>query len=86
MVTNGSEKVFASATGTVRRYIIDQAGQRVPVRISAIFVPELGRSIFCSAKAMQSGISTILETGTLHLQFDSNTSLPLTQHPEDKGV
>ena len=35
---------------------------------------------------MQSGVSTILETGNPHLQFDSSTSLPLTQHPEDKGV
>ena len=35
---------------------------------------------------MQSGVSTVLETGNPHLQFDSRTSVPLTQHPEDKGV
>ena len=30
--------------------------------------------------------SAILETGNPHLHFDSSTSLPLIQHPEDKGV
>ena len=86
IMTNGNEKVFATATGNIWGYIIDQAGERVPVRISATFVPGLGRHVFSSIKAMQSGVITILETGNLHLQFDSGTSLPLTQHPEDKGV
>ena len=85
IMTNG-KKVFATATGTIWGYIIDQDGKRVPVRISAMFVPGLGRNVFLSIKAMQSGVSTTLETGNPHLQFDSNTSLPLTQHPEDKGV
>ena len=40
-MTNGNKKVFATATGTIWGYIIDQAGKRVPVRISATFVPEL---------------------------------------------
>ena len=84
IMTNG-KKVFATATGTIWGYIIDQAGERVPVPISAMFVPGLGRNVF-SIKAMQSGVSTILETGNPHLQFDSSTSLPLTQNPEDKGA
>ena len=85
ILTNGNKKVFATATGTIWGYIIDQAGQPVPVRISAMFVPELERNIFSYIKAMQSGVITILETNP-HLQFDRNTSLPLTQHPKDKGV
>ena len=85
IITNG-KKVFATATGTIWGYIIDQAGKRVPFRISAMFVSGLGRNVFSSIKAMQSGVSTILETRNPHLQFDSSTSLPLTQHPEDKGV
>ena len=85
IITNG-KKVFATATGTIWGYIIDQAGKRVPVRISAMFVPGLGRNVFSSIKAMQSGVSTILETGNPRMQFDSSTSLPLTQHPENKGV
>ena len=34
-----------------------------PVRISAMFVPGLGRNVFSSIKVTQSGVSTILETG-----------------------
>ena len=86
IMTNGNKKVFATATGIIWGYIIDQTGKRVPVRISATFVPGLGRHVFCSIKAMQSGVSTILETGNPHLQFDSSIPLPLTQHPEDKSV
>ena len=84
-IMNNGKKVFATATGTIWGYIIDQAGKRDPVRISASFLPELRRNVF-SIKAMQSGVSTILMTGNPHLQFDSSTSLPLIQHPEDKGV
>ena len=35
---------------------------------------------------MNSGVSTILKTGKPHIQFNSNTSLPLNQHPENKGL
>ena len=86
IVTAGKEKVLATATGTIWGYIIDQAGQRVPVRMSAMFVPGPGRNLFSSVKAKQSGASTILETGTPHLQVDRNTSIPLIRHPEDKGL
>ena len=86
IMTNGNKTVFATATGTIWGYVIDQTGKNVPLRISAMSVPGLGRNVFFSIKAMQSGISTILETGNPDLQFDSSTSLPLTQHPEDKGV
>ena len=85
IATNRNKNVFATATRTIWGDIIDQAGKRVPVRISAMFVPGLGRNVF-SIKAMQSGASTILQTGNPHLQFDSSNILPLTQHPEDKGV
>ena len=86
IMNNENKKVFATATRTIWGYIIDRAGKRVPVRISATFVPGLGRHVFSSIKAMQSGVTTILETGNPHLQFDNSTSLPLTQHPEDKSV
>ena len=62
IMTNG-KKVCATATGTIWGYIIDQAGKRVPGRISAMFVPGLGRNVFSFIKAMQSGVSTILEIG-----------------------
>ena len=52
IMANGNKKVFATATGTIWGYIIDQAGKRVPVRISATFVPGLGRHVFSSIKAM----------------------------------
>ena len=84
-MTNGNKKVFATETGTIWGYIIDQSGKRVPVRISDTFVPGLGRHVFSSIEAMQSGVSIIHETGKPHLQFDSSTSLPLIK-PEDKGV
>ena len=86
ITTNGNKKAFATATGTIWGYIIDQASKRVPVRISATSVPGLGRHVFSSIKATQSGVSTILETRNPHLQFETNTSLSLTQHPEDKDV
>ncbi|CAM9877412.1 unnamed protein product, partial [Laminaria digitata] len=63
IVTAGNARVFATATGTIWGCIIDQAGQRVPVRISATIVPGLGRNLFSSVKAMNSGVSTILKTG-----------------------
>ena len=85
IMTNG-KKVFATETGTIWGYIIDQAGKRVPIRISPMFVPELGRNVFSSIKAMQSGVSIIIETGNPHLQFGSRTSLPLAQHPENKSI
>ena len=85
IMTNG-KKAFATATGTIWGYIIDQAGKRVPLRISAMFVPGLGRNVFSAIKAMESGVSTIVETGNPHLQFDSSTLLPLTQQSEDKGI
>ena len=63
IVTAGNKEVFATATGTIWGYIIDQAGHRVPVLISMI-VPGLGRNLFSSSvKAMNSGVSTILKTG-----------------------
>ena len=63
IVTPGNKEVFATATGTIWGYIIDQAGHRVPVLISMI-VPGLGRNLFSSSvKAMNSGVSTILKTG-----------------------
>ena len=73
VVTDGNKNVFATATGNIWGYIIDQAGQRVLVRISAMSVPGLGRNVFSSIKAIQSGVSTILETGNPHSQFDNNT-------------
>ena len=53
IVTAGKKGVFATATGTIWGYIIDQAGQRVPVRIYVMIVPRLGRNLF-SATAMYS--------------------------------
>ena len=35
---------------------------------------------------MSSGVSITSKTGNLHFTFNSNTSLPLNQHPEDKGL
>ena len=86
IVTAGSKEVFATATCTILGYIFDQAGQRVPVSISAMMATGLGRNLFSSVKAMNSGVSTILKTGNPHIQFNSDTSLPLNQHPEDKGL
>ena len=57
----------ATTTGTIWRYINDQ--ECVPIRISAMFVPWLGRNLF-SVKAMKSGISALLD---IELGF----SLPL---------
>ena len=85
IVAAGKKKVFATATGTILGYIADQAGQLVPVHISAMFVRGLGRDLF-PVKAMQSEVITILETGSPELQFDSGTSLPLTQHSEYRGL
>ena len=85
IVTAGDKEVFATTTGTIWGYIIDQAGKRVPVRISAMIVSGLRRNLFSSIKARSSGVSTILKTGNPHIQFSSNNPLPLNHHPEDKG-
>ena len=45
-----NEKVFATATGIIWEYIKDQTGQRIPVRISGMFVPRLGRNLFSLVK------------------------------------
>ena len=52
IMTNGNKKVFATATCTIWGYIIGQAGKRVLVRFSVMFVPGLGRYVFSSIKAM----------------------------------
>ncbi|CAN0560803.1 unnamed protein product, partial [Laminaria digitata] len=61
--TTGNMKVFATATGHVCGHIINQSGQPIPVRIFVLIVPGMGRHLFSSARAMKSGVSTILETG-----------------------
>ncbi|CAN0437044.1 unnamed protein product, partial [Scytosiphon promiscuus] len=76
----GNMKVFATATGKICRHIINQSGQPIPVRISVMILPGMGRHIFSSARAMRSGVSTILETGNPHNQLDSKTSLTSNQH------
>ena len=48
IVTNGSEKVFATASGTTCGCIIDQPGQHDPVRILTMFVHGTGRNVFSS--------------------------------------
>ena len=53
ILTAGNKEVFATATGTIWGHI-DQAGQRVPISVSAMIVPGLGRNIFSSVKAMNS--------------------------------
>ena len=45
-----------------------------------------GSPPFFSARAIKSGVNTILETGNPHLQFDRKTSLLLNQHKEDAGM
>ena len=65
---------------------MDPVGRRVPVRVSAIIVPALGRNVFSSVKAMQSGVSTVLETGNPDLHFDSSTTLLLNVYTEGMGL
>lgn len=45
-------------------------------------VPGLGRNLFFYTEAMRSGVRTILDMGNLHLRINSNSPLPLNQHPE----
>ena len=49
-----------------------------------MIVPGLGRNLSSFVKAMNSGVSTVLKTGNPHIQFNSNTSLALNQHPAYK--
>ena len=86
IVTAGNKTISASATGTIWGYTNDQNGQRVAVRISAMIVPRLGRNFFSSVKAMNWGVSTILETGNSHLQVYRSKLLSRNQHPEDKNL
>ena len=82
--TAGNMEGLAMATGSIWGHIIDQAGQRVPVRIFAMIVPGLVHNLF-SVKAMNSAVN-IFKKGNPHLQFSINTSLPLNQHPADNGL
>ena len=50
IVTAGNTEVLATATSTIWGHIIDQTGQRVPVRISAMTVPGLGRNLFLTVQ------------------------------------
>ncbi|CAN0529167.1 unnamed protein product, partial [Laminaria digitata] len=59
--TAGNKKVLATATGTICGHIINQSGEDIPVRISVVVVPGIGRHLLSSARAMRSGVSTILE-------------------------
>ena len=74
IVTAGHKEIFATATGTIWGYIADQAGQCVPVRISVMVVPGLGRSLYSSVKAMNSGVRTIPKTGNSHMHTYSSTA------------
>ena len=84
ILTGGNKTVFATATGEICGHI-NRSGQPIPVRIFVMVVPGMGRHLF-SARAMKSGVNTILETGNSHLQFDRKTSLLLNQHEEDAGL
>ena len=66
IVTAGKKVVLATATRTIWGHI-DQAGKRVRARISAMIVHGLGRNLLSSVKAMNSGVNTILKTGTPHI-------------------
>ena len=85
IVTAGNKTVFATATRKICRHITNQSGQPIPVRIFVMLVPGKGRHLF-SARAMQSAVNTILETGNPHLLFGSKTSLLLNQNEEDAGM
>ena len=65
-MTAGKKKVFATTTGTIWGYIINTAGQPVPVRIYTMVAPGLGRCLFSPAKALKAWVSTILEAGIPH--------------------
>ena len=84
IMTYGNKKVFATATGTI--------GDTSSTRLASVFLfasrpcSYLDSEAASSPLSKQSGVSTILEAGNPYLQFDSSTSLPPTQHPEDKGV
>ena len=80
VVTAGNKEVLATATHTIWEFMIDQAGQRVPVCISAMTLPGF------EGNAFSSGESTILKTGNPHVQFNGSISPPLKQHPEDNGL
>lgn len=86
MAIAGKKRVFATATGTIFGYITNQASRFIPMRISAMVVPDRRCNLFSSAESMKSEISPILETEQPHLKFYSNGSLELSQHPEDRGL
>ena len=84
--TAGNKKVFTTATGTIRGHIINHSGQPIPVRIFVLIIPGMGCHLFSSARAMKSGVSTILETGNPRLQLDTTTSLLSNLHQRDAGM
>ena len=86
IIVTAGNKVLATATDTLWAFITDQAGQRGPVRISAMVVPGLGRNVFSSDKSMNSGENTAIKMGRPHVQFNGSASIPLNQHPEGKGL
>ena len=85
IVTDGN-KVLATATDTIWGSITDQAGQRRPVRVSAMRVPGLGRGVFSSDKSMNSGESTVVKMGRPYVQVNGSASIPLNQHPEGEDL
>ena len=85
IMTNG-KKVFATSTSTIWGCIIDPAANRAPVRISVMFVPGLGRNVLLLHQINAIRGKHYPRDGKPHLRFDSSTSLPLTQHPDDKGI
>ena len=80
VVTAGNKDVSETATAIIWGCIIDQAGQRVPVCISAMILPGLGSKVFSS------GERTILNTGNPHVQFNRSISPPMNPHLEDNGL
>ena len=75
MTTENKKVMIATASGLIFGYINDQAGRPIPIRVHTLVVRRLGHKLFSPSTAIGLGVSTILETGTSHIQFDDNPSL-----------
>ena len=77
--------LFGTMTGVLPGTVVDKDRRQHSVQIPAVIVPGMGRHLFSSKKAVEKGMSTIIDSNLPRLQ-KSERLLLLQQQHEDSGL
>lgn len=64
IVTASNNKVLTTTTGTIRRFVIDEARRSVALRISSILVSGVGCSLLSSPETLKPKVCSTIESSS----------------------